>query len=378
MGYLSKYFIFFSFLIILISILKKTDILQHLFTIGQAAYYMKTSHDDYKIFPKVILKGNKLLPPLKKEIITYEKEKYNFTKKYMETLMVMKNNTIIIEEYFNKNNKDSKFNLFSATKTIISLGIGILEDRKLLNINDKVKKYLDWWLLEETTIKNVLEMSSGYGNPLINWYYDMGFDYFGYNLTSRCMSYRLNKIDKPGKYFRYSNLNSQILSEIIKKVSKMETYKFIEDNLYKYIAKNDGIWSMDRAGNIKAFCCLYLNTEDFLRFGKLVIDEGKVGDKIIISKDYLNRMWIPNSNILESKKNKLINNFYGLHTWILEYEGKKVKYFNGLQNQFNIIIDDWDLLITTFGSDPIPAERLDTEHIVKGIITDVKNILKLN
>ena len=140
---------------------------------------MKTSHNDYKIFPKVILKGNKLLPPLKKEIITYEKEKYNFTKKYMETLMVMKNNTIIIEEYFNKNNKDSKFNLFSATKTIISMGIGILEDRKLLNINDKVKKYLDWWLLEETTIKNVLEMSSGYGNPLINWYYDMGFDYFG-------------------------------------------------------------------------------------------------------------------------------------------------------------------------------------------------------
>ena len=100
MGYISKYLIFISFLIILISIIIRTDLLQHLFTIGQAAYYRKTSHNDYKIFPKVILKGNKSLSPLKKEIITYDKEKYNFTKKYVETLMVMKKNKIIIEELY--------------------------------------------------------------------------------------------------------------------------------------------------------------------------------------------------------------------------------------------------------------------------------------
>ena len=79
--------------------------------------------------------------------------------------MILKDDKIIIEEYYNK--YDTKFNLFSAVKTLISLTIGILQDRKLLNINDKVSKY---WspFINITTIKNVLEMSSGYGDPLLN------------------------------------------------------------------------------------------------------------------------------------------------------------------------------------------------------------------
>ena len=372
---MKKKFFFLTFLTLIISIIFTTDLKHHIFTLIQAAKNAKISHKDYLIFPKKILKGNKNLKPFKKNLISFNKKKFNFQKLNVESIIVLQNETIVIEEYYNNHTKNDKFNLFSATKTIISLAIGILQDKKFLNINEKVSKFLPNWKNNETTIKNVLEMSSGFSEPFLNFYLDMGFDYFAYNLTSRLYSYKNNQ--KPGKFFRYSNLNTQILNEIIKKVTKIETYKFIEENIYKKIAKNDAIWNFDRTGNLKSFCCLYLNTEDFLRFGNFIKNKGKIDNEQIISEKYLNDVFTPNEKILENKINKNVNNFYGLHAWILYYEGIKVKYFQGILNQFNMIIDEWNLVISTFGNDRKSGERIYMENVAKNIIRYVKEILKI-
>ena len=241
---------------------------------------MKTTHDDYKIFLNVIMKGNPYLKDIPRKLIQYDKKKFDFQKQFhVETLMILKDGNIIIEEYFKNNTHKSKFNLFSAVKTLTSLAIGILQDRKLLNVNDQVSKYLDWSPFKNATIKNVLEMSSGYADPLIHWYIDMAYDYFGYNLTDRCKNYKVNEKIIPGTYFRYSNLNTQILSEIIKKITGIPAYKFIHDNIYINIAKFDGLWSTDRVNNVKYFCCLFINTEEFLRIGKLILNKGKANGK---------------------------------------------------------------------------------------------------
>ena len=372
---MKKKIFFLSFLTLIISLIFTTDLKHHIYTIIQAITHAKISHKDHLIFPKKILKGNKHLKPFQKNLIPFNKKKFDFSKFKVESIIVLQNETIVLEEYYNNHTKSDKFNLFSATKTIISLAIGILQDKKLLNINDKVTKFLPNWQIKETTIKNVLEMSSGFAEPLLNFYLDMGFDYFGYNLTSRLYSYKKN--EKPGKFFRYSNLNTQILNEIIKKITKIETHKFIEENLYKKIAHNDAIWSCDRSGNLKAFCCLYLNTEDFLRFGNFVKNKGKIGNEQIVSEKYLNDVFTPNQNMLENKYNKIVNNFYGLHAWVLYYEGIKVKYFQGILNQFNMIIDEWNLVISTFGNDHKSGERIYMENVAKNIIRYVKEILKI-
>ena len=53
-------------------------------------------------------------------------------------------------------------------------------------------------------------MSSGYGEPLIlPEMFDMGLDYFAYNLTERLIKYKVSY--NPGEYFIYKNLNTQIV-----------------------------------------------------------------------------------------------------------------------------------------------------------------------
>ena len=367
-----------SLFIITIAIIIRSDITHHIYTIIQAASRMKTSHEDYKIFPKKIIQGNPNLKEIKRDIIKYDKKKYDFNKKYhIETLMILKDDKIIIEDYFNDNDIYSRFNLFSATKTIISLGIGILQDRNLLNINDQVSKYLKWSPFKNATIKNVLEMSSGYADPIINWYLDMGFDYFGYNLTDRCKNYPINEKLKPGTMHRYSNLNTQILSEIIKSITNVEPYEFIQDNIYKFIAKNDGIWSTDRVGNIKAFCCLFLNTEDFLRFGKLILDKGYFDGKKIISEQYINDMFTPNEDIYDSEYPEEKNDFYGFQAWTMNYEGIKVNYFCGLLGQYTFIFNDYNMVVTMFSSDEKAGGRIYNQPMQRKIIKDILDMLGL-
>ena len=371
-------YILSSFLIISLATILGTNLKHDLYTLFQAASRMKTSHEDYKLFPKINLIGNPNLKNIPRKLISYDKEKYNFNKKYhIETLMILKDNNIIVEEYYNKNTEKSQFNLFSATKTIISFAIGILQDRNLLNINDLVSKYLDWSPFKNATIKNVLEMSSGYSDPLIHWYLDMAFDYFAYNLTDRCKNYPVNDKLIPGTLYRYSNLNTQILSEIIKKVSGVKTHKFIQYNLYNYIAKNNAIWSTDRVYNIKAFCCLFLNTEDFLRFGKLILDKGKVNGKQIISEKYINDMFTPNDELFDSEYPEEKNDFYGLQAWTMMIDGVKMDYFCGLQGQYTFVFEDYNMVVTMFATDEKAGGRTYNQPIQRKIVREIKEMLGL-
>ena len=373
---MNKYLLI-SIVIVIISIILSTDYKHAAMTIFQMLYYHSSSHQDNKIFPSLFMEGNPNLPKIERNLKKYNKSQYDFSKYSIESIMILNKNKIVLEEYYNKKNESSQFNLFSATKSIVSLGIGILQDKKLISIKDKIKKYLPFLPLKNnTTIKDILEMSSGYSVPKIfPKMVDMGIDYFAYNLTERLINYKVDY--EPGELFIYKNLNTQILGLLIEKVSGQKLNEFINDNIYKYIGRQKAEWSTDRVGNIKAFCCLYLNTEDYLRFGKLILDKGKVGNKVIISESYLKEMFSPNQELIEyKKKGGEKNYFYGLQAWTLNTDdGYKIKYFWGIQGQYNIVIEELDLVISIFSDYRKYANRKGFEIIVKDIIEDARKIV---
>ena len=206
---MNKYLII-SIVVIIISIILSTDYKHTAMTIFQLLYYHSSSHQDNKIFPSFFMEGNPNLPKIERNLKKYNKSQYDFSKYSIESIMILNKNKIVLEEYYNNKNESSQFNLFSATKSIVSLGIGILQDKKLLSIKDKIKKYLPFLPLKNnTTIKDILEMSSGYSIPKIfPKMVDMGIDYFAYNLTERLINYKVDY--EPGEYFIYKNINTQI------------------------------------------------------------------------------------------------------------------------------------------------------------------------
>ena len=372
---MGKKLLVLSAIVLVLSVLLYTDAIPTLTTVFYMITRPRISHGVISYF------NTAHVPSLKKEhmkrtLLSYDKQKYDFSMNKADSFMIMKDNKIIVEEYYNGYNSNSTFNYYSATKTVVSMCFGVLYDRGLVNLDDMVSKYIPEIKLQNTTIRNVLEMSSGMKGVQLHWLIDMGFEFYGYNLSEMVVNEEPDMTIAPGQYFRYKNLNTQIIGMIVEKVSGMKINKFFYENIWKYISTSEGEWCTDRVGNVKCFCCLYSNTEDFMRIGKLILDNGVVDGKHIISKKYLKMMATPDKSVILIHLNKTEekNVFYGLQYWTMQVNGMKVDYFNGILGQITIIVKDWNMVITRFGHDYGLGRKGPTEEYVRNVVMKIKSM----
>ena len=88
--------------------------------------------------------------------------------KHSKSFIILVNGRIVMENYFNGHTASTNWYWASAGKTLTSALTGIAQQENLLNINDKVSKYLGTGWTSETlakenliTCKNLLTMTSG-------------------------------------------------------------------------------------------------------------------------------------------------------------------------------------------------------------------------
>ncbi|MDA3779170.1 MAG: serine hydrolase, partial [Bacteroidales bacterium] len=120
--------------------------------------------DDYKIFENRVVKAG--------EYIAWEKSEnyntYNLNKTELDTFnqyktisyLIIKDSSILFENYWDNYNSDSLTNSFSMAKSINSLLIGIaIDENKIQSVNDKVSEYLPEFKdgkRKDITIKDLL------------------------------------------------------------------------------------------------------------------------------------------------------------------------------------------------------------------------------
>jgi CubicO group peptidase (beta-lactamase class C family) len=201
--------------------------------------------------------------------------------KYMDTWMtssflIVKNDQVIYERYWDEHHPETVSNSFSAAKTVVSILIGIaIEEGDIKNLDEPVRKYIPEFSgkgKEKITIRHLLAMSSGLDwtesgkNPLS----ENAESYYGWDL--RGLVTRQHVEQPPGKDFIYQSGNSQLLAFILEKATGKDLSHYASEKLWKPIgAESDAFWSLDKeSGAEKAFCCLYSTTRDFARIGKVL------------------------------------------------------------------------------------------------------------
>lgn len=140
-----------------------------------------------------------------------------------------------------ENTSKTIFEIASLTKQFTAMGIMILEDRGLLDVNDPIIKYIpDFPRGDEITIHHLLTHTSGV--PQIIDFYGRGGG--NYNLTPEKIVDILK--DKPlrfepGKEYEYRNSNYALLGCIIENVSGMKYEAFLKKHILKPLRmKNTG------------------------------------------------------------------------------------------------------------------------------------------
>ena len=340
----------FSFLLILIYAFNLDYLLKGVRTIyltGNNTAFIS----DYEYFENREIKNSIPQPWLLHEKYNSVKESENLKKlneeRKTKSFLVIKNDSIVFEKYFDNHKPSSLSNSFSVAKSIVtSMMFKAIMEGKIKGLDQPLSDYFEEYkegLASELTVGDLASMSSG-----MKWsekYYSVinitSESYFTDELRSVVL--RQDIIDKPGERFRYSSGDTQLLAMVIEKATGTTLTNYLSENFWKPVgAENSALWQIDskKSGMEKAYCCIASTARDFARFGKLYINKGKWNDEIILETSYVDLSINP---VFKDSP------YYGYGWWLYNYEGKKVFTMNGHRGQFVISFPDENIIIVRQG-----------------------------
>jgi CubicO group peptidase (beta-lactamase class C family) len=210
-------------------------------------------------------------------------------------LLVVKDGQILDERYQYDRKDSDRFISHSMAKSITSLAIGIaLAEKKIASLDDTIAKYepkLAGSPYGETTIRNILRMSSGVP---FDESYNGKDDLTRFNITrfKEGSVAALRQLDKreveQGTRFHYASSETVNLVMVLLAATGTPLTDYLTPRLWQPMgAEADAEWTrytdntVVGAGNFNAIL------RDYGRLGILLANDGVAGGKQIIPKDYL-------------------------------------------------------------------------------------------
>lgn len=298
--------------------------------------------------------------PLSRQFNTYEMtpEENAYLEKYgTVAYIVIRQDSVLYEEYREKWTPQTLANIFSATKSIVGLLTGIACDEEYIeSIDDKVGKYLpEFQDGDKITVRNLLTMSSG-----LDWdeSYSSLFSkttqaYYGDRIRDLVMG--LKVVEEPGKRYAYKSGDTQLLAFVIEAAlakggDSLTISEYASRKLWKPIgACHDALWNLDRKdGDEKTYCCFNTTARDFAHIGRLILNNGRWNGRQVVSEEYLREATAP-AAYLENEFGDGALDYYGFQIWIMHYRGMSFPAFRGLGGQYLFVIPEKQAIVVRMG-----------------------------
>ncbi|MEO6167288.1 MAG: serine hydrolase [Chitinophagales bacterium] len=347
--------IFVGFTMMMVALLIITTVTGNNY-IYKALIYNYVDIDDYRLFSNSVVKAGTPQPwPLSASYNTIKPSaalQHELDSIKSVAFIVLKNDSICFEEYWENYGTESLSNSFSVAKSIIGILVGIAMDEghiKSLDepIGDYIKDFKDP-KMNTITIRNLLMMTSGsdWDESYSGLMSQTTKGYYGTDLYSQVVS--LSVQGNPGKSFSYRSGDTQLLSLVLKAATGNSVSEYASEKLWKPMgAEHDATWSLDHEGGIeKAYCCFNTNARDFARIGDLYLHGGNWRGKQLVSEDYVRQSLAPVGLPDETGKE---TNYYGYQWWLMPERGNNIFYARGLNGQWIICVPDKHMVIVRLG-----------------------------
>lgn len=227
---------------------------------------------------------------------------------YTNALLIMKDGRIVTEIYRNGSNERTRFMGWSMTKSITSTLIGAaLADGLIASLDDPITRYLPELKgggYDGVTIRQILQMRSGVD-------YEERYDFANPGIAA---SNHINALvknvvrfadaartikrkSKPGEVFAYKTIDTAVLGWLIERVSGGSVAAYTARKLWEPLGTEaDGFYIMDgEPGTGREFSGAGFNAtlRDWARFGQMMLDEGVINGKRVVSADWVKAAQAP-------------------------------------------------------------------------------------
>ena len=274
----------------------------------------------------------------------------------METVsfLIVRKDSILVEDYRNGWSDSMTSNIYSCTKSIVSLLAGAAYDEGCIaSLDDPVSEYIPSYtkgLQAEVTVKDLLTMSGGmaWDEAYSSLFSLTTHGYYGNDLFD--LVTKLEVSEKPGLQYDYRSGETQLLAFVVEAATGTTLSAYAEEKLWKPLgAEHDAYWLLDKEnGDEKAFCCFHTTARDAARFGALMLDYGKWKGQQIISRDYMQQALSPAVH-LKNEWGEDSLDYYGYQFWIQKYKGHEYRLMRGMLGQYIVAIPEHDAIMVRLG-----------------------------
>ncbi|MFK8038340.1 MAG: serine hydrolase domain-containing protein [Crocinitomicaceae bacterium] len=260
-------------------------------------------------------------------------------------LVVLKDNQIVIEEYFCGYGKGNILDIRSAGKSVTTLllGIAIKEglvdslDQSLHSLFSKENKRINEDY-KSITLRNVLDMSTGLDANSDDWNSYAHARKWIEKDNWKEFLLNIPKKSNPGKNFVYADIHPVLIGLAIEEASGMSLKDYAQKKLFEPLGITQFYWFTNASNQTGAAGNLYITTLDFAKFGALVANEGKWGDEQIVPSNYV-------ESIINSKNTAIGDWFFLAQTYGMfwykttrKFAGKEREYLFASGNGGNQLI----------------------------------------
>jgi CubicO group peptidase (beta-lactamase class C family) len=202
-------------------------------------------------------------------------------------LLVIKDGVIQVERYQYGRNASHRFLSNSMAKTITSLAVGLaLREGRIQSLDDRADRYapmLSGTLYGETTVRNLLRMSSG---AKFEERYDGKDDLARYGMAAyrggaaegaRAITERLHP---QGQRFNYASAETDMLALVIQGATGETLSSYLQTRLWQPMgAETSGLWRAWANGLERASGNFNATARDYARLGMLLANDGTRPDR---------------------------------------------------------------------------------------------------
>jgi CubicO group peptidase (beta-lactamase class C family) len=270
--------------------------------------------------------------------------------------LVIKNDSLFFEKYYDGYSQDSKSNAFSMAKSYVSALLGkAIMDGYIKSLDQAVKDFipeLKGAYADEVTVGDLASMASGqrwdeaYYSPVSV----TTAAYFVEDLEKLILDQPIDQA--PGKSFIYKSGTTQLLAMVIVKATGKNLTDYLYESFWNPMgAEHQALWQLDSEENgmEKAYCCITSNARDFARLSKLYKNHGKWDGKILLDSTFIAKSLTPRFE--DSQQ-------YGYSWWLKNYKGYKVFMNRGHLGQYVITIPEENLILVRLGHSKGPKGKI--------------------
>jgi CubicO group peptidase (beta-lactamase class C family) len=292
------------------------------------------------------------------------------TEANVHAVVIVRHGKLIFEQYFSGPDErwdvagqydfdaTTKHDMRSASKSMISLLVGIAIDRKLIASADEpvVKFFPEYAAVkspgwDQVTLRHLLTMSSGMQWDENRGWNDPKNDEPHLGVEPDPIRYILSKpiAKPPDTVWTYNGGGTDLLGNILERVSGKPLEAFAREVLFQPLGITDFEWrNYPRNGKIASAVGLRIRPRDAAKIGQLVLKRGTWGGKQIVSPDWIEQSVRPRFQAIGYFSGLF---FYGQQWWLGRSiaREKEVKWIAamGSGGQRLFIVPDRGLVVMT-------------------------------